>query len=485
VQVRQLASAWLAIGLCFLLVLVASAAGSARGVRSGSSRGWTRTGLGAVSQPVSVDGRFVLYAHRAGSLQVVALNSGDGATKWLATASASGVTAGVSPALAVRRSAVFFLEPAPGSVGLARLVGRDVSAGRILWRSSPRGFTSWPAICPDQPTAICVTGPLQTHASAELRFDAASGRQLAQTTIGTAAGGRELAPGLFDAGSRNPDVLLATNRGHVAWRRPLSAIFTLPNSSSDGGWNLDRLSRSARFVGSVAQHPRIVGPNAIVDLTQTMTAAFAISDGRVAWRHAGLYVCTILPCHGGIEAPYTSPETVAAEGPSIGLREVMTGTASIPMSGAAPKFSSGASVTLQGFDPETGKTRWAFKAGFNGGLVSGQLIPARIDVDTIVLRDRAGRLVGLNLRTGSSRPVSPSRAGWCRKVITYQLSGSAYYGGKSGQYVGQSGLYPCTGTGRRLATPANVPALVGRIGASSAGIVAWTDTVAVHAAAAG
>jgi hypothetical protein len=50
VQVRQLASASLAIGLWFLLVLVASAAGSTRGVRSGSSRGWTRTGLGAVSQ---------------------------------------------------------------------------------------------------------------------------------------------------------------------------------------------------------------------------------------------------------------------------------------------------------------------------------------------------------------------------------------------------------------------------------------------------
>ena len=314
----------------------------------------------------------------------------------------------------------------------------------------------------------------------------ASGRQVAQTLLGaTRANGRALSLGLFDSGTRNPEVLLATSPRRVAWRRPLAAIFTRPNVSSDGGWNLDRLPRSGRFVGSVATAPKIVGTNAIIDLKNMMTAAFSIGDGKVYWRHAGFYACSILPCHGGVEAGYGSPATVTAGGPSVGLREVMTGTASIPTGGGTPHLSPSASLTIQGFDLQTGKTLWAFDAGRLAKLITGELVPARIDLDTIVLPDRKGQLIGLNLMSGSSRPISAARAGWCRAAINYKLSNTVYYGGKSGEYVGQQALYPCSGSARRLSIPAKVPAVVARIGASTSGIVAWTDSAAVHGAASG
>src|SRR5205823_3781295 len=123
--------------------------------------------------------------------------------------------------------------------------------------------------------------------------------------------------GLFDVGVRNPDRLLATNKGRVAWQRRLSEIFTQPQASSDGGWNFDRLSRSNLFVGSVGTSPRTGGGKESFDLARTMTAGFAISNGHVVWRKVGLYACNLLPCPGGNEAGYTAPTTVSAFGPSI------------------------------------------------------------------------------------------------------------------------------------------------------------------------
>jgi outer membrane protein assembly factor BamB len=267
----------------------------------------------------------------------------------------------------------------------------------------------------------------------------------------------------------------------VVWRRRLSAIFTLPNATSDGGWNLDRLGHYGLFVGSVGTRPRLAGGKEIIDLAHTMTAGFTVRRGRVKWRRTGFYACNMLPCHGGNEAGFTAPGAVSAPGPSVGLREVMRGNASFTPGSGSPQISQDASLTIQGFDPATGRTLWAFDAGRNTGLISGQLVPPRTDTDTIVVRDRAGRLVALNLRTGSSRRFRSSRTGWCRSTITYRLSNSVYYGGKSGQYVGQAGLYACTGNGGRISTPRRVPDLVRRIGAAAEGIVAWADTNAIHA----
>lgn len=460
------------------VLLVASGA-TARPTASG----WTRAGLGAVSQPAAVSDRLVLYAQRGGALRVLALRARDGSTAWVAVAAPSEVTAGVPAMLAVRGGVVFFFQPLAGQVEAARLVGRDVASGRTVWSSLPGVFTSWPEICPDMPTAVCVTGLLPSGGSGERRFDAATGRQLGSVKMGPGgAGSRELAPGLFDPGTRNPDQLVATSAGRIVWRRPLSEIFTLPRASSDGGWNLDRLSGPGLFVGSVGTTPRIVGGKTVVDLGNMMTAGFRIGSGRVVFRSRGYYACNQLPCVGAAEAGYSSPLGLHPAGPSVGLREVFTGRVSFPLAGGQPRISADASVTIQGFDETTGKTRWAFAAGRNTALLSDELTLPRLAVDTIALRARTGRLVALNLRSGVTHAIRSTARGWCRKTINYRLASTGYYRGGGGQYTGQNAVFPCDGTGVRVATPARAPAVVARIGAATAGIVAWTDVNAVHAA---
>jgi hypothetical protein len=143
--------------------------------------------------------------------------------------------------------------------------------------------------------------------------------------------------------------------------------------------------------------------------------------------------------------------------------------------GGPPHVSRDASVTIQGFDPATGKTVWSFDAGRNIGLMSLLTIPPRLDQDTIVVGDGAQR-VALNLRNGSHRPVSATAAAWCEGMILYRLSHTAYYGGKGGQYAGAGGLFACSADGHRRATPAKLPGLVRAVGATADGMTGWTDT---------
>ena len=80
----------------------------------GAATGWTRTDVGAITQPAPVSGNFLFYAQHGGSLAVIALNARSGKTAWRAAASPSNVTAGVSATLAVDSGKVFYVAPASG-----------------------------------------------------------------------------------------------------------------------------------------------------------------------------------------------------------------------------------------------------------------------------------------------------------------------------------------------------------------------------------
>jgi hypothetical protein len=66
--------------------------------------------------------------------------------------------------------------------------------------------------------------------------NAGSGRELAAVPLSASIGGRELGPGLFDAGQRHPELLEAATGSGVAWRRRLAQIFPRPaGASTDWG----------------------------------------------------------------------------------------------------------------------------------------------------------------------------------------------------------------------------------------------------------
>jgi len=452
--------------------------------RTGSLTGWRRVDLRPVTQPAALGHSFLLYAASEGGLQIIALNARNGSTEWSQAASPSAIAPGQPPELALIDGNVVYLREVSGQ--FAELVASDPGTGREAWRSAPGKFTSWPQVCPEEPSTVCVTGsllraPEQTMA---LRFDARTGALLPSATISTAGNGRSIGPGLFDPGRRNPEELVAVDGARLVWSKPLASVFTLPGASTDYGWDFDRLSSGGLFVGSPGWPPVVSTPTRVVaDLARTMTAGFRISDGSVVWRDFGAtYECNILPCPGGREAGYSDAATATSNGPTVGVRErasgMLSGSTENPLS--TPSLSPGASVWLEGFSPTNGHTLWSFDAGGSSEPITHNALP-ELGNSKIVLQNGHNQLLALNLRSGVSSPVSPMAPAWCRSVVSYSEA-LPYAGTSVTNYIGQFSLYPCIADGHLRAAPDQAPSLVRDIGADADGLTAWSENAGVSAA---
>lgn len=430
---------------------------------------WKRTDLRPVSQPKAVGDRLVLYAAADPGLRMIALSGRTGSTVWSDSATPSLNASGESPTVSTIGGRVVYMRPAVGSV--TELVARDVATGRVAWRV-PGSFTSWPDACPEGVAAVCVTGFLlwQKRQSYLLTIDARNGKVRAIATLAKKPGGRGVAPGLFDPGARSPELLVAAQSSRVVWRQPLRKVFPLEGSSTDWGWNFDRIERHGLFIGSPGWAPATrTSSRFVVDVSRSMTAGFRISDGSAVWRSRGTtYRCFYLPC----------PGQAGAGAPSVGVRFRERGTITATRQRPDPVASRDASVVVEGFDPRTGRTLWTFDAGREIGLLSRRYVPPQLDATTIVLRDERGGRFAVDLSTGSKRSVPPSTRGWCRQPTRYTMRTP---GGPPRTYVGRPALFACSVAGRR-SSASRTPAFVGEIGARVGPLVVWSEPRAVVSA---
>jgi hypothetical protein len=305
-----------------------------------------------------------------------------------------------------------------------------------------------------------------------LQFDTRTGRVVASVAVGN-AGGRPVAEGLYDAGTRNPELLVATRGSTVRWRRPLASIFALGDPSTDWGWNFGRIDALNLFVGSPGWGPLERTKRRVVwDLAREMTAGFRISDGSVVWRVSGArYMCEILPCRGGSLSSYASLDS-GASSVTVGVRIRSRGTLTITR-GGQPQLSPDTRVAIEGFDLASGRTRWSFDLGRNSDVIMRTQL-ALAARNSIVVRDARRRLVALDLGDGSTVPMSAAAGAWCRKKIVY-----------ANRYAGQDAAFPCTAANRKRSEPRSVPAFIAEIGARVGGLAVWTDTKGLRAAPVG
>jgi hypothetical protein len=455
-----------------LLLAVSAGASTNPGVH-----GWLRSDVLPVTQPAAVDGEFLIYDGSGRRLHVVALDARSGKTTWSKLASLSDVTPGVAPALDVSGSRVIALLSSNSADKHGATVSSiEARTGAIVWSSPPGRFTSMPAPCPGEPKVVCVTGGLANGtAEGGLRFDVATGKTLAPTRLGAGAT-RQLGDGLLDPGLRKPDYLVALRANIVSWRKPLAKIFA-SGFSSDDGWNISRIPNLGLFVGSVGYAPlRDTKTYSIIDLAKQMTAGFRIGSGALVWRNRGaLMVCGVLPCPGQMLGGYHRQGDASDEQAAVGLRLRMSGTLKVTYAGMFTP-SADAKATIEGFNLANGRTKWRFDAGRSVGLITESLQSPQLGPETIVIQDLAGRYVDLNLRTGAHHRVSRSIRGWCRSAVNYPQA-VPYVSAKHtySTYIGQGALFPCDATGARVRIPKTVPPLVGEIGATSDGLVAWSD----------
>jgi len=452
-------------------------AGCSANAPSGQTSGWSRTDLKPVSQPVALGGTFVLYVAAHGGLDLIGLDPHSGRTLWQDVASPSVITPGVAPELLVLGDHVIYPKLVSGQE--ARMVAADARTGHQVWQTAPAAFTSWPEACPGDAQNICTTGVLASNPQQAqlLRFSGSTGTSLTSPVISASgAGARELTPGLFDPGQRNPELLLAASGPSVAWTKPLASIVSLPGASTDNGWNLDRIARVGLFVGSISGAP--TDPNSdhpTFDLSNASTVGIGISDGSVAWQDPGSYFdCSLLPCPGGAGAGSSGSGAGASLGPSVGVRTRETGTLTAPSStSGSPVVSPGATVTVEGFDPASGHTLWTFNAGDDTSLITQEALPPQVGASTIVLPNSAGQPTTLDLATGATEPAGAATVAWCQSATSYNEKVPYQSGNRSiSEYSGGYAVFPCDVASHAVGTPSRIPTFIGaRIG----GIAAWAQ----------
>jgi outer membrane protein assembly factor BamB len=442
-----------------------------------TDRGWTRSDLRPITQPLVVGTRLVLFAAGEDDPRLIGLDPATGSTVWQLDASASEVTPGVAPTVAAVGNTVVYLRDR-GDDQVAELVGVDVRSGKTSWVGDAAQYTDWPAPCFDDPSLICTTGYRGGAAVESLRFDAGSGELTSSRAI-PGGGGRALASGLYDQGTRDPERMTATDGVRELWTKDLAEIFPGDGRSTDTGWNFDRIPKVGLFIGSLGPvTEELGGERSRSDLTTMEVAGIRIADGSVAWRDPGTtYGCNLMPCPG---APASSPTEGAV--PTHGVRLRITGTLThTSFEDYEGTWSDDGKVTIEGFDQRTGRTTWTFDAGHSQNLLHGSSFP-RSDESAVVVADAKGTLVTLDLATGKHDPVADDLVAWCSEPTTYEVSPPYDSTRNITSYVGEGSRFACDPGGSRTDAPATIPSWVG---ATAGGHITWSDTNAVVSVAVG
>jgi hypothetical protein len=174
--------------------------------------------------------------------------------------------------------------------------------------------------------------------------------------------------------------------------------------------------------------------------TSGATAALALADGSVRWRDAG----SRLRCGGPLDA---ATDLDRRQTTVVPVRCRYRGTRSAPP-GDAPVSFHGLAVTVEGFDPETGRTTWSVPVGAAQSLAGEADGLAVASQTSFLIRDGDRPLV-LDLVTGATRAPAAGEPFWCRTEVEFQYR-EAYDPNSDEPYERNGGALatPCDAAGR-------------------------------------
>ncbi|AWB92581.1 hypothetical protein [Aeromicrobium chenweiae] len=235
-----------------------------------------------------------------------------------------------------------------------------------------------------------------------LRVDLGTGR-LGADRSGLSTGRREIArKGLFSSDDRPGEVIGVERDGKTLWTSPVEKLAG-KNRTTDMGWSIQWDEKSDRYTGLIGLGmPRAVRDRAEAgkaydfDLTWWSQNSFDGSTGKVLWHKDGV----MAPCfgwRGDTEEEATSADPV---------RCAVSGTQRVKKG----RFGTtdDVSVTVQGYDPATGTTRWSAPVAQAAGeaFVTGKSVDLMTAPGTVVVPTAKGPRL-YEARTGTSAAMAP------------------------------------------------------------------------------
>lgn len=430
-------------------VFVVAAVVSPVGSSAGASPSWVDRGLHVVGGPVAAGGRVVvLVSARDGSVWLEAVDGKSGAVKWKLPEGFSAITAGVVTVPVVHDGVVLALVPTGGRRSpLVRLEGVRVATGAVAWRGrAPAVVTDAPTACPAPlgSRGFCLVAAASPSTAPGL-VALAAGSGLVEATVPGIQRLMSVTPGLYES-SGGPSALVDVHTpGGTDWGQRVSALFGA-GYDPNYGWTFDRFG--AVDAGSVGRAS--TGGNTVA-LDTSKTVGLASATGKRLWSDRGAFECFGVD---GLPGPWLCR---------------LTGTATATPSGEITA-SADATLTLEGFDPATGRIRWRVPTGHNeiAAMLRGDI--ALADAHHLLVRSPQGHEQMVDLRSGATSNPAPDQVFWCAHANQFKINPPLGISGA--QRVGSSRYSPCNAAGHTVATvpSTSLPAI-----AHAAGMRVWAS----------
>lgn len=429
---------------------------------------WTAK-MHVVAGPVAVGDTVVVFAtaRPPSELEAVGLDPTTGKPRWRVPTTPSIVTPSVPLRIVHDGSTVYLMVPQPGLATSPRamLTAVDAATGRQRWKTRPAEFSDVPQFCDDTRATLCATAEAVVggrYRNGLLRVDAPTGAE--QSWPHDPRLLRRLSHDVFhlDTGADHAGVGSVDAAGRVRWQAP-AATLAGPGATPNEGWTV--IPAGDLHVASFGFPPRArTEESVVVDVSRTATIGLERSTGRRRWIDKG----SDLSCGDSFTAP--------PEGVYLRCRLRGVGTAE----GFGPFSFTGLDVTVERFDPATGKALWQWHAGNTPGLAGGTSpTRPRLSANEYAVEDATRKVVALDVRTGRRRPLDAAAVGWCLQPNGY-ANGVPYGEEKLGvTRAGVNHYYPCrTNHGRVRAVPPSVHGIVTTV----RGRDLWVDSEGLHAA---
>ncbi|WP_207934026.1 serine/threonine-protein kinase [Actinomadura sp. KC06] len=419
-----------------------------------------------------------------GRFEVLKLDAQSGAVQWRHPM--SDLRHGFNSHLQVQGDTVVFTQKAGQRLNVEQIVAVDVHSGRVRWRHGQAGLylsNIVPHWCGTGRVCFGVTDTTRPPSTATDRIHILDGSNGAKLSESAPLGYIPLGTGLRDS-IDHKQIVRTTVDGKELWRRPISEIFGDVNplelsvaDRKDGGgpwrsiswsYHYDLQYKDGRYVGEIGAGGKFIEAEKRWRLDYATVAAFDGATGRRLWAEPG----TTVFC-GALKFTIEHP-----------VRCRKTGWMDVSAGGSPEKWRfKDLSVTVEGFDPATGETRWSWRAGAVPGLgfslpddIEGDRSVIRIDDRTYLIRTLHSGSVLLDLGSGP-RPVQDEPTGWCWSddlvAKTQKSSGERPYWTDP-----QRRWWPCDSRGGETKLPGSIPEFAG---ARSGDVFAWPGGSGVQA----
>lgn len=428
---------------------------------------WT-TPMHTVAGPVAVADTVVVLAEAAvdGQIQALGLDPTTGKIRWQVPATPSGVTPAAPLRVVHDDATVYLMAPQPGlnQSPRATLTAIDAATGRPRWTTQPVEFSDVPQFCDDTRASLCATAEAVRggeYRSGLLRVDARTGA--VQSWRDDPRLLRRLDHDLFQVyiGDDTSVVAEADAAGRLRWQTPVARLVAA-GFTPDEGWTV--LRAGSLYVASFGFPSKETPDEHVLDLSKAATVGFDRTTGRRRWIDRG----SAVNCRGAFA---DLPDGIFLR---CRYRGIETDT------GYGTPTADRLDVTVERFDPATGKTLWQWHAG-NAQALTGAEPPTRprLSATEFSVQESTGRVIGLDVRTGRRRALNGRAIGWCLSRNVYDsVAVPTGYDGHSVYRRGVNQIRPCDGGGRR---PPHLPPPVPGVGTTVAGRYVWAAPDGVHA----